>query len=497
MTRLRLRAAAVMVAIVVGGAVLIGGANAASAHPLGNFTVNQYSGLRVTRTGVDVDLVVDFAEIPTFQERVSAANAVSWRDRECATLRQGLTLSVDGRAAALAVGGAQLVFPPGQGGLPTMRLSCQLHAAVAAAGQHRVQYHDGNFEGRIGWREVTAVGDGARLVASDVPAVSVSARLTSYPQDLLRSPLDQRSAMLRVAPGGAAASGPSSRPEGRVTTALPRGVDRATRAFTTLVARHHLTVPFALVALGLGIVLGAIHALAPGHAKTVMAAYLVGQRGSLRQASLIGLTVTATHTAGVLVLGLVLSTSALVAPERLYPWLGLTSGLLLASIGLSLLRRAARVRRAARHEHEHDHHDHDHAHDDGHQHEHVHSHGGRAHSHGPLDAGQPLTWRGLVTMGFAGGMVPSPSALVVLLGAIALGRAWFGLALVVAYGAGMALTLTGAGLLLVRCRQLLDRRGGWDRGRVLVRVGRLLPVGSAAVIVVAGLGLAVRGAAAI
>src|SRR5205807_5099611 len=156
----------------------------------------------------------------------------------------------------------------------------------------------------------------------------------------------------------------------------------------------------------LAIVLGAIHALAPGHGKTVMAAYLVGQRGSLRQTALIGLTVTATHTAGVLALGLALSASALVAPERVYPWLGLASGALLAVIGVGLLRRAVGARR----------------------HRHAHSH---AHAHDD-DNAPPVGWRALVAMGFAGGLVPSPSALVVLLGAIALGRAWFGIVLVIA-----------------------------------------------------------------
>src|SRR5205814_5073869 len=119
-------------------------------------------------------------------------------------------------------------------------------------------------------------------------------------------------------------------------------------------------------------------------------------------------------------------------PERLYPWLGLASGALLAAIGAGLLRRAIRVRR-----HRHHHHDHPHEADT-----------------------RPVGLRALIAMGFAGGLVPSPSALVVLLGAIALGRAWFGVVLVIAYGLGMAATLTGAGLVLLRARRALDRRAG-------------------------------------
>src|SRR5439155_4698042 len=261
------------------------------------------------------------------------------------------------------------------------------------------------------------------------------------------------------------------------TRALPRGVDRATRAFTSLVSRHHLTAGFGALAVGLAIALGAIHALAPGHGKTVMAAYLVGQRGNLRQAALIGLTVTVTHTAGVLALGLALSASALVAPERLYPWLGLASGGLLAVIGAGLLRRAVRARR--------------HRHQDDPTHPNDHDH---PHEHDV----PPMRLRALVAMGFAGGLVPSPSALVVLLGAIALGRAWFGVVLVIAYGLGMAATLTTAGVLLLRARRALDRRAaGRPVSGPLVRLTGALPVATSSVIVVVGVFLAARGAATI
>jgi len=220
-----------------------------------------------------------------------------------------------------------------------------------------------------------------------------------------------------------------------------------------------------LVAMGLG----AAHALAPGHGKTVMAAYLVGLRGTLRQAATIGATVTLTHTAGVLVLGLVLSTTRAVASERVYPWLGLGSGLLLTGVGVGLLLRA---RPGLRHDHH------------GHDHDHRHGTGGR-----------PLGHRGLVALGLAGGLVPSPSAVVVLLAGIALERAWFGVALVLAYGAGMAATLTGIGLLLAHLRNRMDRRLQLPTGSLLARLGRLLPAVTASVIVLVGLGLALQGAA--
>jgi ABC-type nickel/cobalt efflux system permease component RcnA len=465
----------VFLALVIGALVVP--AVAASAHPLGNFTVNQYSGLRVTPSAVDLDLVVDMAEIPTFQAKGEVdAQGAAYAPNQCANLVRHVHVSVDGKPLAVRLQRSDIAFPPGAAGLPTLRLTCSA-AAATTEGTRRLAYRDDNYADRVGWREITAVGTGVTLREASVPEASRSARLTAYPNDLLQSPLDQRSATARAEPGGEAASALPTRLEAPVR-ALPRGVDGPTRAFTSLVARHRLSVGFGLVALGLAVVLGAVHALAPGHGKTVMAAYLVGQRGSVRQAALIGMTVTATHTAGVLALGLALSASALVAPERLYPWLGLASGALLASIGVGLLRRAL----LSRHQHHHHHH---HDHDQEHEHE-----------HGPASADlPPIRTRALVAMGLAGGMVPSPSALVVLLGAMALGRAWFGVVLVVAYGLGMAATLTGAGVLLLRARGALDR----TRGRIpsLARVASALPLATSSVIVALGVALAARGAVAI
>jgi nickel/cobalt transporter (NicO) family protein len=239
--------------------------------------------------------------------------------------------------------------------------------------------------------------------------------------------------------------------------------------------------------LGLAAVLGAAHALAPGHGKTVMAAYLVGLRGTLGQAAAIGATVTVTHTAGVLVLGLVLSTTRAVAPERLYPWLGLGSGLLLAAVGAGLFVRALTGRR---HHHDHDHgHHHDGHPDHGHP---DHGHHDRHHGHA---GARPLGRRGLVALGLAGGLVPSPSAVLVLLGGIALGRAWLGVVLVLAYGLGMAATLTGVGLLLARARDEVDRRLRLPAGSLPARLAGLLPAATASVILLVGLAVAAGGAA--
>ena len=490
-------------AAVLGAAVaalLLLPAGAAWAHPLGNFTVNRYTGLRLQPDRVLVDYVVDMAEIPAFQARqtidadgdgtVAAGEASAWRDRECQRLAGRLRAEVGGRRLRFTASGARLAFPPGQGGLTTLRLECDLAAPLPAGGGSRtLRYQDGNADGRIGWREVTAAGDRTTVETADVPARSTSARLTAYPRDLLRSPLDQDRATVSFRPGGAPLREGGGATTGR-RSSRPVGVDRATAAFTELVARQRLTLGFALLAVAFAGVLGAAHALAPGHGKTVMAAYLVGLRGSVRQAAAIGGIVTATHTAGVLLLGVVLGASHALAPERAYPVLGLASGLLLAGVGVTLLRRAVRGRH--------------HVHGPGGQ---VRQLGSGAHAHGDrtgahlhrvgLDAEPGMSRRGLVALGFAGGLVPSPSAVVVLLGANALGHAWFGVLLVVAYGAGMAATLTGFGLLLLRARRSVDRRVDLRRPGWTAAAGRLLPLATASLIVVAGLVVAVRGAAAL
>jgi nickel/cobalt transporter (NicO) family protein len=464
----------------VAAAVWLTGTAAAFAHPLGNFTINTYAGLRVQPDRVSVRYVVDRAEIPAFQERprvdtnrdgaISRGESDAYAARSCAALSDGLRLEVASERTTLAVGRGLLEFVPGAAGLQTMRLTCDLESHPARATASRsVSFRDGNFAGRVGWHEITVIGDGTTIAGSDVPAHSVSEELTHYPQDLLSSPLDVRSANAEFRPGGSALtrSDPVSRP-----SLLPRGIDAPTRAFTSFLARRSLTVPFAIAALLIAVALGAVHALAPGHGKTVMAAYLVGRRGSFRDGALIAMTVTATHTAGVLALGVALSVSASASSERVYPFLGLASGAMLAAIGCGLLVRAARQRPAL-------------AVAGAHGHDHP-------HPHEPV-----MSKRGLAAMGLAGGMVPSPSAVIVLLGAIALGRAWLGVALVIAYGAGMALTLSGAGLLLAKARTLAEQRTALRSPMFLDRLMRLAPLVTGAVIVAVGLTLALRGIAQI
>jgi len=470
--------------------VLVAPAGVAAAHPLGNFTTNTYAGLVVSADTVGVDYVLDLAEVPAFQVidrlgreedgQVSDRAARRYEAEQCRDIAAGVELDVDGAPALLRVAATDLSFPPGQAGLDTLRLECRLVAATGALdGERTVTLVDGNFPRRLGWREVTATGDGATLSATDVPARTISDRLRSYPEDLLQSPLDRREANVVARPGGAPGVGVLPADPG---ASVVGGLERLATSFTTLVATQELTAAFALAATGMAVVLGALHAVAPGHGKTVIAAYLVGSRGTSRQALGLGLTVAVTHTAGVFALGVLLSASQTVAPERLYPYLGLASGLLFSGVGALLLRRALHARR---HGHGHDH-GHGHGHDHGHGQDHGHAHGDALRA--PAGSA-PLGWRSLLAPGLAGGLVPSPSALVVLLGGIALGRAWFGVTLVVAYGIGMAATLVGAGYLLLRARTRFEARPSTG---LLLRAWTVLPVATAGLIVAGGLVIAAR-----
>ena len=241
---------------------------------------------------------------------------------------------------------------------------------------------------------------------------------------------------------------------------------------------------FLLAMLG-SFVWGAMHAMSPGHGKTIVGAYLVGERATLQHAVFLGLTTTITHTIGVFALGLVtLFASQYILPEQLYPWLSCLSGLMVVVIGLNLFISRIQTtqilkRSPVGHSHADDHHHHDHHHD---HHHHDHSHGN--HSHLPPDAdGSPVTWRSLLALGISGGIVPCPSALVVLLSSISLGRIGFGLVLVLAFSLGLAGVLTGLGLLLVRARWIFERLPKQ------VRLVRVLPAMSALFIAVLGLGI--------
>jgi nickel/cobalt exporter len=477
----------------------------APAHPLGNATTNQYVGLRIEADRIAIDYVLDLAELTTYrtcQEELHRACEPGSRGtpaeatRLCTPIASDLQTTVDQRRLRLSVDRAQLAFLAGVAGLSTARLECGLSAPTSIAAGDRIHLDNDAYPGSIGWREVAATSGGLSLAASDVPATSASVRLTRYPTDLLSSPPDARTADVvagqptSAAASGRQAAGPPAPPVGErgqdgATGIAPRGLDRLSVAYTDLVSRHELTLWFGAAALVVALLLGGLHAIAPGHGKTIMAAYLVSARGTARQAATIGLTVATTHTAGVLGLATLL-TVASVAPERIYPWLGALSGVLLLIVGATLMVSALRRAGAGNHGHSHDH-----GHPAGHHHDHHHHHGQDrpgGQRHGSPEHLSPPKRRTLIGMGVIGGLVPSPSALLVLLGGIALGRPWFGFLLVVAYGLGLAATLTGIGLALARGAALLRAAQATNRmARLLPKIAATLPVITAGLVVLVGL----------
>src|SRR3954447_5832291 len=437
--------------VAIGSTVVLAafGADSASAHPLGNFSINHLSQVSISSDHVAVHYILDQAEIPTFQERGLGVQRVL--ERKQAEIARGLRLAVDGRRVPLVVQrGARITFPPGQGGLKLTRVELDLAAAIRPL--KRVAFGDDTFLGRVGWKDVIVQAGQGTAVKSSVAESDPTNGLRTYPADMLSSPLDGRTAIFTVARGSG-------------TVAAPRGLDAG--ATTHNRSGDGLAGVFADAANGKGVLLflllaafgwGALHALSPGHGKTMVAAYLVGTRGTARHAVALGATVTVTHTIGVFALGVVtLALSQYVLPEQLYPWLTLVSGLLVVIVGLNVLRSRIRAARAAHH---HDHHHHHH-HDD-------------------------LTWRSLVGMGASAGLIPCPSALVVLLGAISQHQVALGLLLILTFSLGLAMTLTALGVAVVYAGRLTTRLS--FSGRVVT----VLPSLSALLIVGLGLMLTLR-----
>jgi nickel/cobalt exporter len=527
MGRRRVRAFLATIAV----AATLVAAGPVDAHPLGNFTINHFAAITVAPREIRLDVVIDMAEIPTFQERqhidvdgdgsVSDAETAAAGSPACARQAADLRLSVAGTEEAPEPTSAAISFPGGLGGLSTMRLECSYIARLSSPlGEGTaITFEDSSYAERIGWREIIASGDGVEVAADGLPATSPSKRLTAYPTDLISEPLDIRSATIvaRAVAGGASGAGDPAAVSGVAggAGAVPGGLGGELPA----IFRESDLTPFVLLlSLATAFALGAGHALTPGHGKTLMAAYLVGSRGRAVHAVGLGLSVTVSHTLGILVIAaLVVGAQGLLAPDvvvRAAPGVAaVTIALLGGWMLIAELRRRLRGRRAAaRHAHAHAH-DHDlglgleleleleHRHEDArapgaHRDEHgsvtgTHSHGGASHSHLPA-AGSTPSWRGLFALGLAGGLIPSTSALFILLGSIVAGRPAFGFVLVVVFGLGMAVVMTVIGLAMVIARGRLERvpsRSG------LGRAAGQLPLVAAVVVLAFGVFLSIQAVA--
>jgi nickel/cobalt transporter (NicO) family protein len=573
------------------------------AHPLGQFTVNHFSRLQISNERISLRYIVDMAEIPAFQTlqaidtdndgKPSADELKAYAEKNATRYAEGLLLSVDDAPLAFQPLAHTITTPAGTGGLPTLRIEYDFVANVQTSGvaRRQVRFEDTNDKERIGWHEI-AIAPNSNIAVFDSTAFanSISDELKAYPEDLLAAPLNERKAELSYTLGAIPANAKA------LLTREGRAVTPTRDRFAELISVPELTFPVALLGLLIAAFLGGVHAMSPGHGKTVVGAYLVGSRGTPKHAAFLGLTVTITHTLGVFALGLAtLFASQYVVPEKLFPVISLLSGLIVFALGLSLFvkrLRGAMGFAAADHHHDHDehghHHEHGHSHDhhshehgEHHQHDHEHSHdhhhghqhshthsadevhahahhshshqpqlalahsheqhahshgeepahthehhdhdqshshdhagvnpadsglrtadpglqtpdaglrqafvhshdGGKPHSHLPPGAdGSSITWKNLLALGISGGLLPCPSALVVLLSAIYMERTGYGLLLVIAFSAGLAATLTGVGLMFLYAGRLLKRPAG-VRNHTLTRI---LPVLSALVIACVG-----------
>jgi nickel/cobalt exporter len=471
--RAPLRVAVVASAIV---ATLAVGAPPSAAHPLGNFTVSTSSALTVRPDEVAISYVVDMAEIPAFRERraidvdadgsVDASEARRYAAATCAALRRGLEVRSDDRSVAVTVsGGPAVTFPAGAAGLSTLRLECAFAAALSSpirqGSTTAIRFVDRNYADAVGWREVTATADGVTLERTDVPTRSATAALMSYPRDAL--PLEVRTASLRVTAGTTGVDEPAASNAEPALAPVPVG--RNGGIISSLVTRDDLSPLLVLVMVVAALAVGALHALGPGHGKTLIGAYLIGAEGTVQQAVGVGVAVSLMHTASVLGLGaVVLTAERIVAPERVYPWLGLAAGALAVALGGGLLAARIRVLRHAGADQ-----------DQG---------GTHIHPHGTGAIGR----RGLVALAFSGGALPSPTALLVFLGAVSVGRAALGLTLIAAFSVGLAASLIGVGIVTLRARDLLATR-------LSTHALRVLPALSAGLIVAMGIYVMLRGAA--
>lgn len=238
----------------------------------------------------------------------------------------------------------------------------------------------------------------------------------------------------------------------------------------------------ALIALGAAFLVGALHALTPGHNKTLTGSYLVGSHARLRDAVLLGSTTALSHTASALLIGiLAVSTIGQLVSTQYLQWVGIPSGLLTMALGFYLLWKNTRGGSAHSHDPAHSH-DVAHAHNETHSHEHPHPH--------PHDNSHPapdtITLGGLFVMGLMHGIVPTIDALAIILIALSVSQIALGVGLVVAYSVGIAGVLIAVGALFLRAQRVIVENPRFER------LADRATVVAAIVVILFGLSLFVR-----
>lgn len=524
---------------------------------LGNFTINQYCGLRLAEDSVTVRYTVVFGQLPALRELHAAdtdGDGVTTQEERDAYVERlapafadQLKLTVDGAPIPLRATHWTTSLPTEQGGF-SLRLDIDFFGVLPPAAtdaDHTLKFANQNYASRFGWREiVVGASPSIKVFATDAFSTSLTAGLTqSLAAMPVAGPLNERSASLSFTRGATPPGARLLQPRPGVASTASQVADRTrgnansswlqseTRRLINLISTRDVSPQVALLALLGAMVLGALHAFSPGHGKTVVGAYLIGSRSTPRHAALLGVTVTITHTLGVFALGCAtLFASRFILPERLFPILSALSGLLVLGMGVVLLTQRWRTACKALKRHPlrertqrsrltaattfrpaalaaqvgmsgrgllvayvdaHGKRAHDHPHPGGHLYDHqdrhahdgtvMHCHDGRVHSHlPPVAAGETVTWRSLLALGVAGGLVPCPSAMVLLLAAVALNKTGYGLLLVLAFSIGLAMTLTAVGLAFLYARNRMRRPAAGARWP------QLLPTLSAGVITLVG-----------
>ena len=369
----------------------------AQAHPMGNFSINHYARFTAQSGDLLLRYILDFAEIPAADQMakldtdgnntISAAEKSAYLQSAVPQFLGNLSLQIDGKRVALTARSSDLQIIAGAGGLPTLLVKINTGAPLPAGAKADVSYQDDNFAGRTGWMEVSAVANGKLAIAnSNAGTKDQSRELTVFPIEAGIVPPRQNSAQFTVDVAGVGALPGASGAEIAPAPIEKTNSNTPQNRFTQSIAEIQLTP----AAIGWGLLFafafGAVHALSPGHGKTMVAAYLVGSRGTPRHAVTLGLVVTLTHTFGVFALGFaLLFASRYVLPEKLFPALSALSGLLIFGVGIWLFtsRLQGLQNKSSHSDHSHSHSDHSHEHD-AHTHEHgahTHEHGAHSHSH--------------------------------------------------------------------------------------------------------------------
>ncbi len=466
----------------------------AAAHPLGNFSINQYSRLEVEKSQIKIRQILDIAEIPTFQLKneidtdkngeFSEAELNIYTEKITPQFVANLSLSVNDQPLELSTESQSASIKISEGNLPTIKIEWNLISSLIKANDvNQVNFENKNYAERIGWNEIVINRvNNITIFDSNAFGSGITDELKSYPQENLSAPLAEKKAVFSFTAGNLP---PNAKPlqnrDGHANTAVQKD------KFAELIAVPEITPSIALIGLLIAFGFGAMHAMSPGHGKTVVGAYLVGSRGTFKHAVFLGLTVTITHTLGVFALGMItLFASNYILPEKLMPFLSFFSGLIVLYIGLTMFKdRLFAVlgpdqSGSDSHLHDgHEHHSHgEHSHEN-HSHDDLtHSHNGHTHSHLPPEE---ISWKSLLGLGISGGLLPCPSALVLMLSAINLGRIGYGLILTTAFSFGLAATLTAVGLIFLYGGKLFS-------GSKLAeyRIVKALPVFSAFVIACLG-----------